>query len=153
MEHDILEMWHQWHQCQHHMMLMALSMAPLHSSCPDNWNEMWLDFLFMSCHWYQCQSNACTCQKLICASNATYKPHVLISSCAHITELYHCICLIWTQCYQTMWPGTLIYSHLTLHACGPEHMPPTSQIWMHYVSAAHFLYQFSISFLGNLHVS
>ena len=40
-----LVMCHYWHQYQ--MMLMALSIAPLHSFCPDNQSEVLHDF---SCH-------------------------------------------------------------------------------------------------------
>ena len=38
--------------------------------------------------------------KLICSSNATYKPHIPISSCAHVRHLCQYTCLIWTHCNQ-----------------------------------------------------
>ena len=44
MQHDFLVMWHHWHQHQHHIMLMALSRAPLHSLHLDDQSEVQHDF-------------------------------------------------------------------------------------------------------------
>ena len=47
-----LVMLYHWHWLQCHMMLMASSMAPFHSLCQNDWNEMQHDFLVMCCHWH-----------------------------------------------------------------------------------------------------
>ena len=40
----------------------------------------------------------CMCQKLLWPSNATYNPHVPISSCTHMRQLCHHICFIRIIC-------------------------------------------------------
>ena len=44
----VLVMWWCWHQCQHHMMLMALSMAPFCLLGQDNWNKANIVFFWSS---------------------------------------------------------------------------------------------------------
>ena len=39
----------------------------------------------------------CRWQKLLCSSNAIYKPQMPISSCPHMTLLCQYVCLLWTH--------------------------------------------------------
>ena len=41
-----------WHQHQHHIMLIISSITPLHFLCHKDWNEVWHEFLVMCCHWH-----------------------------------------------------------------------------------------------------
>ena len=51
MRYNLVMLCH-WHQCQCHIMLMDSSMAPFHSLCQNDWNEVQYDFLVMCCHWH-----------------------------------------------------------------------------------------------------
>ena len=72
----------------------------------------------------------CTCQKLTCPSNATYKLQMAITSCPHMTLLCQYICLIWIhcnqQCEQELWYTFILhhwhmplnkYAYHTVHMC------------------------------------
>ena len=74
-----------------------------------------------------------TCQKQICPSNATYKTHMPISSCVHMTQLCQYIYLIWTksnqQCDQEHWYTYISnYWHMSLniYVSHMTHICPTA---------------------------
>ena len=81
----------------------------------------------------------CTCQKLICSSNATFKLHMPVSSCAYLRQLCQYICLIWThynqQCDQKHWYNPL---H-NIGICPWTNMPPKLHIYiaLHYHCSLH----------------
>ena len=99
-------------------------------------------------HWWHHQHHhvtgnillPCTCQKLICPSNGTYKPHLQISSCAHRRQLCQYICFIQTYCNQQYdhkhwytyishyWHMSLNkYTSHTMHVC-----PTVQLLWFAY---------------------
>ena len=94
------------------------------------------------CDWWHHQHHGtgnmlllCTNQKVICSSNITYKPHVPISSCAHMTQLCQYIYLILTQLNQQCdqehrYTYMSHYWHMPLnkYACDIVHICPTALI-------------------------
>ena len=63
-----LVMLYHWHQ--HQMMLMASSIATLHSLCLDDQSDVQNDFLVLQCYWYQCQ-----CHLMPMTSSHSFSQH------------------------------------------------------------------------------
>ena len=128
MQHDVLVMWCHWHQ--HPMMLMVLSMGRdtdarsgtnIGIKCHNI--SIQISKLKMKwCHSFYHQYHKtgdillpCTCPKLICPSNVTYKPWMPINSSALETTMSVYMPHI-NSMQSTMIPRTLVYTHFTLLA-------------------------------------